>query len=65
LSLRRVAGEENIPDREATSEATVQAEANGSQDQLQLALPLPEVLKLVQEGPMKLALAAFTAWPKS
>lgn len=34
--------------------------AGASQEQLQLALPLPEVLQLVQRGLMNLALAAFT-----
>jgi len=34
--------------------------AGSSQEQIQFALPLPEVLQLVQEGLMKLALTAFT-----
>ncbi|HSQ52016.1 MAG TPA: hypothetical protein VLL94_12210 [Nitrospiraceae bacterium] len=34
--------------------------AAGSEDQIQFALPLPEVLSMVQEGLMSLALAAFT-----
>ena len=34
--------------------------AGASQEQLQLALPLPEVLQLVQRGLMNLALAVFT-----
>ena len=34
--------------------------AGASQEQLQLALPLPEMLHLVQRGLMNLALAAFT-----
>ena len=34
--------------------------AGASQEQLQLALPLPEVLQLVQRGLMNLALEAFT-----
>jgi putative transposase len=33
--------------------------ASASQQQIQFALPLPEVLKLVQQGLMQLALAAF------
>ena len=36
------------------------AEAGSSPEQIQFALPLPEVLELVQEGLMKLALTAFT-----
>lgn len=35
------------------------AEAGSSQEQIQFALPLPEVLQMVQEGLMKLALTAF------
>jgi putative transposase len=35
-------------------------EAGASRDELQLALPLPEVLALAQRGLMNLALAAFT-----
>lgn len=35
------------------------ARASSSNDQIQFALPLPEVLKLVQDGLMKLALSAF------
>lgn len=35
------------------------ADAGLSDDQIQFALPLPEVLKLVQDGLMKLALSAF------
>ena len=35
------------------------AEASSSPEQIQFALPLPEVLQMVQEGLMKLALAAF------
>jgi putative transposase len=35
-------------------------EADGSEEQIQFALPLPEVLALVQQGLMNLALAAFT-----
>ena len=38
-------------------------EAGASNEKLQLALPLPEVLALVQRGLMSLALAAFTAKP--
>ena len=34
--------------------------AGATEEQIQLALPLPEVLKLVQRGLMSLALAAFT-----
>lgn len=34
--------------------------AEGSSDNIQLALPLPEILKLAQKGLMNLALAAFT-----
>jgi transposase-like protein len=34
--------------------------AGASEEQLQLALPLPEVLQLMQQGLMNLALAAFT-----
>lgn len=37
-----------------------QAEAASSNDQVQFALPLPEVLALAQDGLIKLALAAFT-----
>jgi len=33
--------------------------ADASQEQIQFALPLPEVLKLAQQGLMQLALAAF------
>jgi transposase-like protein len=34
--------------------------ASGTEDQLQFALPLPEVVSLVQQGLMSLALTAFT-----